>query len=144
MIDWRRLFPWNSLTNPLKKIVSIYKKLCLSTCKKSNYITHFFLEILQRYCILVILSTLDIVEPYPLDMINNINLQKILMLICTKNQFYPSLLSWDIAKIFQTSYFEHFRCDWSCSPKLMHHLAVKFDVYLHAKINFIPPYILEI
>ena len=48
--------------NPSKRIVSTW---CLSA-PKINFIPHFFLEILQGFCKLVILSTLSITLPFNL------------------------------------------------------------------------------
>ena len=50
--DW----PW-----PQKLIASTWQKVwCLSACKKIHFIPPFFLEILQRFCKIVILSTLGL------------------------------------------------------------------------------------
>ena len=51
---------WECLTIPIKIIVWICSKLLyLSACKKINFITHFFLKILQRNSKLVILGNLS-------------------------------------------------------------------------------------
>ena len=52
---------WECLTIPIKIIVWICSKLLyLPACKKINFITHFFLKILQRNSKLVILGNLSI------------------------------------------------------------------------------------
>ena len=48
----------------------------------------------------------------------NYQLVENLMFICTKNQIHPSLLSWSIVKILQTSYKGYFGPDWPCPPML--------------------------
>ena len=63
-----------------------------------NFITQFFLEIFQRHCILVILSTLDMSGHTYQQCDNTITV----MLICAINQLHPSLLSWNTVKVLQT------------------------------------------
>ena len=48
------------------------------------------------------------------------------MLICTKNQFYPSFIPWDIAKSLQTWYFGYFGHEWPCPSKLIVSTCRKF------------------
>ena len=64
-----------------------------------NFITQFFFAVLQRHCILVFLSTSHM--PGYTHQNDSVNM----MLIYTKNQSHPSLISSDTAKILQTRYF---------------------------------------
>ena len=56
------------------------------------------------------------------------------------NQRYSSLLSWDVAKIFQICCFGCFRHVWLWPPKRWYWLAENSDFYLHTKnqINPLP------
>ena len=81
--------------------------------QKINFIAYYFLETLQRYCIVVILSTLGM----PSDMtvptfwiLWSLSLQKSTLLL---------LLSRDTAKILQTCYFKYFGQDLPYSPILI-------------------------
>ena len=52
---------------PPKLIVSTCRKIvgCLSECRKITFIPHLFLEILRKYCKLVILGTLGMLSNQP-------------------------------------------------------------------------------
>ena len=106
--------------------------------QKINFITHFFLEILQRYCIIlviwVLLACLGILITY-----NSINLYKTSKFICTKNQLQLLLLSWVFAKILNTWLL----WPWLAMPtEIESPLVSGFDVYLHAE-NQIHPSLLS-
>ena len=100
--------------------------------KKSAYsLTHSFTEIMQRYCILVILSTLGMLDHTHLiwqhQPIENFDVH-----LHKKTTSFPTI-SWDIAKILQTCYFEHFRHDWPCPLILIVSSCREVWCLLHAK-----------
>ena len=69
---------------------------------KTKVIPPFFLEILQRYCKLVILGTLSLPgygqQKLWYQLVEDVYLY-------AKNQIYPSFLSWNITKILQTYHY---------------------------------------
>ena len=74
-------------------MVSIWRKLwCLFAVKNIKFILQIFLELLQRYCKLVILDTLGM--PGYAHLVENL-----CVYLYTKNQLHPSCFSGDIAKI---------------------------------------------
>ena len=81
--------PWyfgHAWATPSKTMISTCKRLLMFiSMQNTNFITQFFLQILQRYCILVILSTLH--KPGHAHQ----KLYKTLMLIYTKIQLNPPL-----------------------------------------------------
>ena len=123
--------------------------------RTQKQLQHSFLNMLQKYYQLPILGTLDISghlhQKQP-------QLVKTLMFICMeKMNSLPNFFFWDIVKILQTYYFEYFENAWSypavmivspCRhlwcPKCWNQLVGNFDVYLHAKINFISNFFFKI
>ena len=94
----------------VKKVVSTCRKFRrLLACKKINFIAHYFLETFQRYCIVVILSTLGM--PGCTHQIWQYQLFEYFEVYLCKFQLYLLLLSGDTAKILQTCYFEYFGQD---------------------------------
>ena len=94
---------------------------------------------MQKYCILAILSTLRMTgyvhQMWYYQLVENF------VFVCTKNQLYTSLHSWDIAKILQTSYFG----TWLTMPTNIDSTTCRKFWYSSAckKNNFIPPFFLE-
>ena len=84
--------------------------------KKKNFIPPFFYEMLLIYCNLVILATLSMPgfdhQKRSYKLVENFE-----DYLHAKNQIYPSLLFWKIAKILQACYFGYFGNDWPCPPK---------------------------
>ena len=85
--------------------------------QKINFIAYCFLETLQRYCIVVVLSTLGM--PSCTHQIWQYQRFEYFEVYLCKNQLYLLLLSRDTAKILQTCYFKYFRQDQPYSPILM-------------------------
>ena len=99
---------WECLTIPIKNhIINLYETFMLICMQRINFITHFFLKILQRNTKLVILGNLRISGDthlkwkYQFKETFDIYLQ-------AKNELHPSRFPWDIAKILQTYYFGYF------------------------------------
>ena len=85
--------------------------------QKINFIAHYFLETLWRYCIVVILSTLGM--PGCTHQTWQYQIFEYFEVYLCKNQLYLLLLSQDTAKILQTSYFKYFGKDQPYSPILI-------------------------
>ena len=82
--------------------------------KKINFIAHYFLEILQRYCIVVILSTVGCTHQ-----ICQYQLFEYFEVYLCRNQLYFLLLSHGTAKILPTRYLEYSEQDQPYSPILI-------------------------
>ena len=120
---------WECLTIPIKNHNIKLQEIFMLICKqKFDFITHFFLKILQRNSKLLVTGNLgmpvhtNLKWQYQLGESFDVYMQ-------TKNQLHPSRFSWDIAKILQTCYFGYFKHVLLCTPKMIE----KFDVYLHVK-----------
>ena len=84
---------------------------------KINFITHFFLTILQKTANLLCLTWSCLATHTQND---STNLKKPLMFICKKkNQLHSLSFPWDIAKILQTCYFGYFDDAWLHTPKVL-------------------------
>ena len=101
--------------------------LVFISMQKINFITHFFLEIFQRYYILVILSTLGM--PGCPHQIWNYQIYEKLDFYLFKNKLHIFLLSRDTAKILQACYFEYFRRGWPYSLTLIESTCRKLFLY---------------
>ena len=86
--------------------------------QKTNLITHFFLNILQRNSTLVILGKYEHVWPQSPKMTVSIP-RNLWCLIAGKNQLHPSRFPWDIEKILQNCYFRCFRHTWLRTLKMI-------------------------
>ena len=91
------------------------KSICM---QKSNFIPPFFLEILQRHCKLrAILRTFGMLGYGH----KNVGIRKLAgnfdVYLHAKNQVYPSLLSWNLAKIMWTCFFGYSGHAWSRPPQ---------------------------
>ena len=86
----------------------------------------FFLETLQRYCKLVVLSTLGMHGHSHQN--DGIYFNETLMLICMQKKNICHLF---LAKILQACYFGYFKHAWPPTPKEQFLLVGNFDVYLH-------------
>ena len=120
--------------------VSIWKKpSTFVTRQKINFILYVFLEILQRYCKLVISGTLDMsgyAQPkwyYHLE-------EKLCLYAGKKSTSSPVLL-WRYCKDMQT-YFGYFRHNWSHLPKVI--VSTSRRLQCMQKINFIIYFFLKI
>ena len=84
-------------------------------CKqKINFITYFFLNILQRNSKLVILGNLEMSGP------RNWQYQfEEAFYLQTKNELNISPFPWDIAKTLQTCYFGYFGHTWLQTPTVI-------------------------
>ena len=76
--------------------------------KKTNFISHYILEILQRFCKPVILDPFGMTG-HPHQNWKYHFVWKFQVHLHVKNQLHLSLLFWGIAKIFHTCYFADFR-----------------------------------
>ena len=85
--------------------------------QKINFIAHYFLETLQRYCIVVIFSTLGM--PGWTHQIWQYQLFEYFEVYLCQNQLYLLILSRDTAMILQTCYFKYFGQDLPYSPILI-------------------------
>ena len=111
--------------------------------QKVNFITHFFLKILQRNSKLVILGNLGMPGhthlkwEYEFEEIFDAYLQ-------AKNQLHSSCFPWDISKILQTFCFGYFRQAWLHKPKMILWPCRNALVFIcRKKNNFIPHVFLE-
>ena len=99
---------------------------------KINSILHVFLKILQKYCKLMILATLDIpgyTEPkWYYQLVENF-----CVYLHAKNQLHPPRFSEDIAKICKLLIFGILGIPGYAHPKWYYQLVENFDVYLGAK-----------
>ena len=84
--------------------------------QKINFIGHYF-ETLQRYCIVVILSTLGM--PVCTHQIWQYQHFGYFEAYLCKKQLYLLLLSRDTTKILQNCYFEYFGQEYPYSPILI-------------------------
>ena len=96
-------------------------------CKqKINFHLHVFLEILQRYCNLVILSTLDMVEyPHPKRYYQIV--ENFCVYLLLKNQFHFPCFSGDIAKMCKYLIWVL----WACLVTHIKNDIINFDAYPH-------------
>ena len=93
------------------------KPLTFICRQKIKFILHVFLEILQRYCKLIVLGTLGM--PGYANQSDNINLQKTFAFICRKKINFTAMLFWRYCKDnadFLLWYFEH---TWLHTPKMI-------------------------
>ena len=124
-------------------VIKLLESLMIICMQKINFITHFIHEILQRYCILVILSTLGMPgnghQTQWYQLVGKFN-----VCLHVKNQLHPSLNSRDIARIWQTFYFSYFEHVWLCSPKKSSINFRKLSCLSTREKNLIPHFFLEI
>ena len=128
--------------------------------QKINFIAHYFFETLQRYCIVVIFSTLDM--PGCTYQIWLYQLFEYFEVYLYKIQLYLLLLSQDTAKIFQTCmnllkglfvcmqkinfmppFFILFNCDWLHARLNSHNEAWSYKKKKHRKSYSIQEICLE-
>ena len=102
---------------------------------KNNCILPVFLEILQRYCKLVVFGTFGHVWLRTPKVILS-SCKRLLCFSADKKSTSLPMLLWRYCKDMQT-YFRYFGHPWLHSPKKQYKLVEDFDVYLHAKMNFI-------
>ena len=117
--------------------------VCLAKPTKTelfNFITQFFLKILKRHCILVILSTLCIPGHTSLVClalpikIDGINLYDSLMFICKqKINFIPSIFFEIMQRSYKLVILGTLGMTGYDQYKRYYQLVENFDIYLHAK-----------
>ena len=104
---------------------------------KTNFITHFFLKILQRNSKLVLLGNLSMPGHTHLKLYNPFE-ETFDVYLQAKTQFHPSHFPWDIEKILQPCYFGYFRHAWLHTLKSHTiNLYKTFGFICRPKINFI-------
>ena len=108
--------------------------------QKINFITYFFIKILQINSKPVILGNLGMAGHthlkwyYQLEEIFDVYLQ-------AKNQLYSSRFPWDIPMILQTCYFGYFGQAWLHTPKM---IVSSLFFICRRKSHFIPHVFLAI
>ena len=107
--------------------------------QKIDFITHFFLKILQRNSKLVILGNLGMSGHTQLN--DNINLKKHLMFICKQK---INFICHSFLEILQTCYFGYFEHAWLHTQNGTINLEKSFAFISKQKINFVPHIFLEI
>ena len=117
------------------------KLSCLSTCNKLNFITHFFIKVLQRNSKPVILDNLDMPGYthlkwyYQFEKVFDVYLQ-------IKNNFPVFLeILWRYCKLVILATLGNPGC---IHPKWQYHLVENFRIYLQAEERLNPHVFLEI
>ena len=131
---------WACLGNPIKIIASTCKTFIFTSTQNINFVSQFFKKILQRYCRLIILSTLGMSAHTHQNKISPI--YRKLWCSSTQKFHFVSHFLLEYHKNFEPLLFWEFGHAWLCPPRLMVSTC-KFDVYLQ-KIIFIPPFFSEI
>ena len=110
--------------------------------EKNNFTTHLILEILLRYCKLVIMGTLDMLGYGYNKMVISVWKESYLH---AKNQIYCSPYSSNIAEALQICYFGDFENVWPRPPKnsSVNLWKTFMFIYMH-QINWISRFFLEI
>ena len=124
-------------------VVSTCRKLWCLSALKFNFISHFFLKILWRFCKLAILGTLQMIGLVQRNCWHQL-LEKFGVYLHAKNQLHPSFLPWDLQTFIKLLFWVSWEClgvttkndDISLQKTLM------FISLL--KIKFIPHLFLEI
>ena len=117
------------------------KPLKFICSQKIKFIFHVFLAVLQRYCKLV-LGTLDMsgyTNPkWYYQLVENFHIY-----LQAKNQLYHHDFL-ETRKDMQTSFLGWFWHAWLHTPKMIASPCRRLHVYLHAKINFVIHFLLEV
>ena len=104
-------------SNPQNKIVSNFRKLDVYHHGKLNSITHFFLKILQRYCILVILRSLGMPghahQIWWDQLVENFDVYLHIKSTSSLTSFFRFFLNWDSLHARLNSHYKV----WSCKKK---------------------------
>ena len=116
--------------------MAIWRNPLTFICRqKIKFILYVFLEILQRYCKLIVLGTLGMPgykkPQWYYQLVANVRVY-----LLSKNQLLPPCFSGNIAKICKLLILRTLGMPGCTHPKVYDQLVEDFHAYLHAKNKF--------